>query len=761
MVMIRKLREVLFSSQTPPFGATLWDKPFHTSVVVRRVEGALGCGRFVALIYLDLVGFRELERSLGPVVARGILSCMENALQAFAPALPPGAQIAIQNLWGDDFAVYVILPERPAPQWLDDLAHALIAAVRGRVRREYPTLDELQVHLAHTLIDGQGGVASSLIYQALQRAMQVAKGTLSPEAVSALGEFQELVSTSLLRSVYQPIVSLASGSVLGWEALIRGPEGTRFQNPEALFRFAEEYNQMWHLERACRQAAITDLTGLACDQKLFLNVNPQTINDPHFTGGETMALVQSHGLQPHNIVFEITERTWIKDFPTFRRTLEHYRSQGYLVAIDDLGAGYSSLQSVAELRPDFIKLDMSLIKGIHASSVLRAIVETFVTFAVKTGCGLIAEGIETREELRALADLGVPFGQGYHLARPGTPPPNPTDTARNLILRISREPRHRQSLDVPVDSLVESAVVVGPETLVREVADLLKADEGLEGVVVVDGTQPIGVIMRDRLFRQLGKPYGIALHYDRPVSSMMYQGFLMTETGMTLEQVSRQVMSRELGHRYDYVVAVEGRAYRGVISVHRLLLYFTDAKLTMARHANPLTGMSGNHVIHDELMGRLKSGHPFTVIYADLDAFKAFNDVYGFQAGDKVLLFAARLIARMTAKYGEKSGFVGHVGGDDFVIIVEPEHAEPLCRHLIGGFDRLVPRFYSLEERKAKQMQGYDRFGARAMLPLISISLAGVDVTSDRYAMPDDISRAAAQVKRQTKAQPGSAFVRA
>ena len=122
---------------------------------------------------------------------------------------------------------------------------------------------------------------------------------------------------------------------------------------------------------------------LGPDQKLFLNIHPRTISDPHFVRGETMRLIGEMGLKPSSIVFEITERHCIKDFPNFNKTLEHYRSQGYMVAVDDAGSGFSSLQSIAEIRPDFIKIDMSLVRDINLNSIKRVLLETFINFAEK------------------------------------------------------------------------------------------------------------------------------------------------------------------------------------------------------------------------------------------------------------------------------------------------------------------------------------------------------------------------------------------
>ncbi|MFZ3172353.1 MAG: EAL domain-containing protein [Carboxydocellales bacterium] len=237
-----------------------------------------------------------------------------------------------------------------------------------------------------------------------------------------LHHFRQIISEDRLRIEFQPIVSLDNAGILGWEALTRGPVDSYFASPLALFSFAEEAGMLYPLERTCRHMALRDMPNLECQQKLFINIDPQTINDPHFIKGETKAILESLGLTPANIVFELTERRSIQDFPTFRKSLKHYRDQGYLIAIDDAGAGYSSLQSIVELHPDYIKMDMSLVRNVDTENVKRALLETFVTFARKVNCEIIAEGIETPQELETLINLGINNGQGYYLARPAHPP---------------------------------------------------------------------------------------------------------------------------------------------------------------------------------------------------------------------------------------------------------------------------------------------------------------------------------------------------
>ena len=125
-----------------------------------------------------------------------------------------------------------------------------------------------------------------------------------------------------------------------------------------LFDFAEQSGKLFALERLCREKALQNLGAMAQGQKLFLNIHPKTMADPEFTHGQTLELIEEAGLSPENVVFEITERHSINEFALFPRKLDHYRSQGYLVAVDDAGAGYSGLTSVAQIRPEFIKIDM-------------------------------------------------------------------------------------------------------------------------------------------------------------------------------------------------------------------------------------------------------------------------------------------------------------------------------------------------------------------------------------------------------------------
>lgn len=227
-----------------------------------------------------------------------------------------------------------------------------------------------------------------------------------------------IAKASQISVLFQPIVDLVSGQIFGVEALSRGPAGSPFENPAALFPAAEQSGCLFQIEHVCREKAIAVAASNELKAKLFLNINPQIINDQNFEPGVTMRSLQRLGFNPNNIVFEITERQAISDYGSFCRALGHYRRQGFLVAVDDAGAGYSSLQAISELKPDFVKLDMSLVRDLNANPVRLAICEALIGVSRRIGARVIAEGIESGEELRTVAGLGADYGQGYFLARP-------------------------------------------------------------------------------------------------------------------------------------------------------------------------------------------------------------------------------------------------------------------------------------------------------------------------------------------------------
>lgn len=228
----------------------------------------------------------------------------------------------------------------------------------------------------------------------------------------------EILELSQIKTVFQPIMSLRDGTVLGYEALSRGPIGTPLQNPDAMFTVAKECGKLWELEQLCRSKALETVFKTAGTIKLFLNVNPYVIHDEKFKRGFTIEYLRRFNIDPDSIIFEITEHSAVDDIDAFKRTIDHYKEQNYHIAIDDAGAGYSGLNMIADIHPHYIKLDMNLIRGIDSDELKKSLVKSLQEFARISNIHLIAEGIETLGQLNTLIDIGVNYGQGFFIQRP-------------------------------------------------------------------------------------------------------------------------------------------------------------------------------------------------------------------------------------------------------------------------------------------------------------------------------------------------------
>ncbi|MDQ3337271.1 MAG: EAL domain-containing protein [Myxococcota bacterium] len=232
---------------------------------------------------------------------------------------------------------------------------------------------------------------------------------------------QDIILGDGLTSVYQPIVDLGTGDIFAFEALTRGPRATPLESPATLFAIADEVDLTVELDRACFRGALRSAKTLEPVHRLFVNLLPMSFYDSAFIEIEVGNLLSAAGLTPANIVFEITERLAIENFASFKRALAAYTAMGFGIAIDDVGTRHSNLETVMSLRPHFIKISDVLVRGIARSTVKREMVRSLRHIADTIDAVMVAEGIEHLEDVIALRDLGLRYGQGYYMARPAPP----------------------------------------------------------------------------------------------------------------------------------------------------------------------------------------------------------------------------------------------------------------------------------------------------------------------------------------------------
>ena len=329
---------------------------------------------------------------------------------------------------GNAFVILVAPPRQKSRLQLEDLQR-----VRDRLgsqlsrflgRRLPPNVKgRFPCFVGCAIVDDEPSVRPErLIYRALDEAHADSLRERDRQFSRLASSLREVIESGLVRTVYQPVVDLRGRRIIGYEALSR-VTGDQFDNVDALFQAAQKSNAVWKLERLCRERAFDGAQEFPADALLFLNVEPESIFDPQFRSDRTLRLLERARLTPDRVVLEVTEHSGISDFTTIRQTLSFFRAEGYRLAIDDMGSAYAGLVSVAEIQPDFLKVDISLVRDLHLQPLKRELIATMQRFSSSVGIELIAEGIEKPEELSTLVSIGVPIGQGFLFARPAAPLP--------------------------------------------------------------------------------------------------------------------------------------------------------------------------------------------------------------------------------------------------------------------------------------------------------------------------------------------------
>ena len=229
----------------------------------------------------------------------------------------------------------------------------------------------------------------------------------------------ELTARKLLKPVYQPVVELATGRIIGYEALVRPTADSGFSNAGELFAAAESSGRQAELDQACLEVVIAGAARLPADASLSLNVSPRSLESAEFSITGLILLLAKHGIPPTRAIIELTERESVDDMDRLRQNIASCRAAGLRIAADDVGAGNAGLRLLSQLQFDIVKIDLSLVQGNPKQSTSLAVIRSLQELADSWGAWVIAEGVETPEQLELIRGLGITAAQGYLLARPG------------------------------------------------------------------------------------------------------------------------------------------------------------------------------------------------------------------------------------------------------------------------------------------------------------------------------------------------------
>jgi diguanylate cyclase (GGDEF)-like protein len=298
---------------------------------------------------------------------------------------------------------------------------------------------------------------------------------------------------------------------------------------------------------------------------------------------------------------------------------------------------------------------------------------------------------------------------------------------------------------------------VMPGTPNRQVHERFLKEPDLLSLPVVKDKIPVGLINRYAFLDTMTRLYSLELYGKKPCETFMNRNIMVVDHNMSIHELSKLMVESDPRHILHGFIVTCGSVYAGMGSGHDLMREITRMQIHAARYANPLTQLPGNVSINEHLDQLLEQGVPFQVCYCDLDHFKPYNDVYGYQKGDEVIHWTGRLLE---AVCDPERDFVGHIGGDDFLLAVLSEDWEARCRRVLSMFQSGREQFFSAEDMERGGYESEDRLGRLVFHPLLSISIGVVLAPSGVYASHHEISAAAAQAKKQAKGLDGcSLFV--
>jgi len=413
---VERLRELFFDATS--------DAP-TLAMVVDDVRRMIESGQTIHVVCLEIDPlFRTGERDLWESFDKLRSEFVRGLRVMAAPILGNEVIIATSHSGANDF--YCFARATNANVNVGVLARDLERTARNALKTlqvDPLVAEEVMIVAGGSVSYPQPGFAPRMLYNAMREAKDNAERRETRYRQVLREKLVRSIRDRTIKTLFQPIVDLRNRSIVGYEALSRGPAGTDIENPEVLFELARDFDLVWELQSLCIENVGPWLKEVCGRGYLFFNVESYFIQQLHYRGtGVFESFFSCH----QQVVIEVTERSAIRDYGTFRRALHELKRMGFKIAIDDCGSGYATLEAIAELKPDYLKVGHSLLHGVEHDPIRRQLVNLVARCAETIGAGTIAEAIETEKQLDVTRELGIETGQGYLFA-----PPAPWEEVRN------------------------------------------------------------------------------------------------------------------------------------------------------------------------------------------------------------------------------------------------------------------------------------------------------------------------------------------
>jgi EAL domain-containing protein (putative c-di-GMP-specific phosphodiesterase class I)/GGDEF domain-containing protein len=497
------------------------------------------------------------------------------------------------------------------------------------------------------------------------------------------------------------------------------------------------------VDLALREKALAQYTRLhnARDLRLFYNLDSRVLTSSQYRTGHTLAMLRNQNLPTDIFCFELSEKHDCSNETDLLAVLQTYRNQGFNIAMDDYGSGFSGLQLLYNSEPDYLKIDRFFIQNIGTDTKKQLFVTNIINTAHQMSSRVIAEGVETHEEFRICRNLGCDLVQGYFVDPPKQPLESLPAEYPHLYEMALTERRNRHAQDNQlIRNSLEPMEVISADADLKEALEHIRhqGEQGLHPVVNRQG-EPVGVIRDGTVKDYLYSPFAKELLQNPAFGGSIKQlisPFPSVDIRTPIEEIIRIYANAD---RLEGVLIVDALKYAGFLSAKQLIAIINEKNLVAARDQNPLTQLPGNHMINEYVASALRDlDGGYCLAYFDFDNFKPFNDHFGFRKGDRLIMLFADLLRKNA---NESGAFIGHIGGDDFFLGARTLNFESIIasvRALIANFGRHAESFVAQDGMQLGGFQTRGRDGKWVKTPLPGVSAAALTFPCRREHVPSN-----------------------
>jgi EAL domain-containing protein (putative c-di-GMP-specific phosphodiesterase class I)/GGDEF domain-containing protein len=557
-----------------------------------------------------------------------------------------------------------------------------------------------------------------------------------------------------LKPVFQPVVRVDTLEVVAHEGLSRCAFMPANISILDLLELARVEGRLAELELHAARTLCNAFEAQSAPGRLLVNLSAHAILHGSLRPDDVLSALSSCGLDPARVTIEVTERDAVENPARLAHALGYLRAHGMRIALDDFGNGHSNFEMWNEIHPDVVKIDRYLIHGVSRSAGRLAIVRSLCQVAESLGTDLVGEGVEDPADLRVLRDLGIPYAQGFLIGRPAEHVVREASAESRQLLRtfaVPVLPRPRGPITqrpTQVSHLLIEAPSVEPRQTNDEVMALFMDHPEMHAVAVVKDGHPMGLINRRLVNERMAQPFARELLARKSCTALMNGAPLVCDENRSLESLSDVLRGEDQRYLADGFIVTRNGQYLGLGTGEALVRRVSELRIEAARHANPLTFLPGNIPTTEHLERLIDGGDSFTVVHVDLTDFKPFNDHYGYSRGDEMI----RLLSGLLGEHVDPAlDFIGHIGGDDFVVLFQSADWEARCQRVIETFNARSPQLFDPADIVDGGLRGKDRRGEPQFFPCTTVVMGAVELAPPLPQRAQSIAMLAARAKRQAK----------